>query len=505
MQDRNFFSALASRAPALETTLLTDVDGRKYSYGDLARESARVALALRSLGLKPGDRVTVQIEKSVTNLWLYLGVLRAGLVFHPLNTAYTQEEVRFFLSDAAPGLLVCDPSTMEDYEPLCQTLGISHLMSLDSAGQGSFARYVDGFSEIFATEHRKDDDLAVLLYSSGTTGRPKGIMLSHGNLHSNAEVLVPYWGFTEQDVLLHALPVFHVHGLFVAIHCVLMSGASMQWLPSFDVQNVQSCLPRSTVMMGVPTYYSRLLAEPTFGRGDCRTMRLFISGSAPLLPTIFEQFRQRTGHTLLERYGMSETGMNSSNPLSGERRLGTVGLPLPGTEIRICDTAHSPLPVGEIGEIEVRGANVFKGYWRMPEKTAADFTADGWFVTGDQGLVDSDGYLSIVGRSKDMVISGGLNVYPKEVEAVLNALPGVAESAVFGVPHPDFGEAVVAALVMEAGCAVSTEAVRVELAAQLAAFKLPKRIQVLSELPRNALGKVQKNRLREQWSEPFMS
>jgi len=503
MVNANFYSALAHKAPPANTVLLTDVDGRRYCYGDLEREAARFASALRALGLQKGDRVTVQIEKSVANLWLYLGALRAGLVFHPLNTAYTPEEVRFFLSDAEPGLLVCDPSKLSVYEPLCRELGVGHLLSLDGNGHGSFADYVADFSEHFVTEHCDEDELAVLLYSSGTTGRPKGIMLSHRNLRSNAEVLVSSWGFTSQDVLLHVLPVFHVHGLFVAVHCVLMSGASMHWLPAFDVNSVQTLLPASTVMMGVPTYYTRLLAEPSFGREDCRNMRVFISGSAPLLPETFAQFRERTGHTILERYGLSETGMNCSNPLNGERRAGTVGLPLPGTDIRVCDSEHKPVPSGEIGEIEVRGSNVFKGYWRMPEKTASDFTVDGWFITGDQGRIDTDGYLSIVGRSKDMVISGGLNVYPKEVETVLNDLPEIKESAVFGVPHPDFGEAVVAVVVMEANCTGSAEDIRAKLIGSLASFKLPKRIHVMSELPRNTMGKVQKNALRTQWSEPF--
>ncbi len=503
MANANFFAALASAAPSADKTLLTDIDGYQYSYGDLDRESARVAAALRGLGLEPGDRVSVQVEKSVANLWLYMGVLRAGLVYHPLNTAYALEEMRYFLGNAEPGLLVCDSSKLESYGPLCAEAGIAHLFSLDADSNGSLADYVASFPADFPVAHRDDDDLAALLYSSGTTGRPKGIMLTHKNLRSNAEVLVNYWRFSRDDVLLHALPVFHVHGLFVAVHCVLMSGASMHWLPGLDVARVQTLLPYSTVMMGVPTYYTRLLAEPSFGRKDCQNMRLFISGSAPLLEETFDSFAERTGHTILERYGMSETGMNSSNPLNGERRAGTVGFPLPGTEIRVCDGEHNPLAVGEIGEIEVRGPNVFKGYWRMPEKTAADITPEGWFVTGDQGRLDERGYLSIVGRSKDMVISGGLNVYPKEVELLLNDLPGVQESAVFGVPHPDFGEAVVATIVPLEDAALSAEAIREQLNDQLAKFKVPKRIQFAAALPRNTMGKVQKNVLREQWSEPF--
>lgn len=504
MATGNFFAALADRVPSEATRLLTTPDGQQYTYGDLERESARVASALRQLGLQPGDRVSVQVEKSVANLWLYLGVLRAGLVYHPLNTAYAHEEMRYFLNNAEPGLLLCDPSKEASLRALCATAGIDHLYTLDAQGLGTFHDYCASCPVTHTTEPRADDDLAVLLYSSGTTGRPKGIMLTHRNLRSNAEVLVDYWGFTEDDVLLHALPIYHVHGLFVGLHCVLMSGASMHWLPGFTVRQVRDLLPQSTVMMGVPTYYTRLLTDDAFGRDECRSMRLFVSGSAPLLEETFDSFAARTGHTILERYGMSETGMNCSNPLNGERRAGTVGFPLPGTEIRICDDEHNPLPPGAIGELEVRGPNVFKGYWRMPEKTAADFTEDGWFVTGDQGRIDERGYVSIVGRSKDMVITGGLNVYPKEVEMLINDIPGVAESAVFGVPHPDFGEAVVATVVPLAGVEIQPEDIQGALAEQLAKFKCPKRIQMAAELPRNAMGKVQKKQLRETWSEPFV-
>lgn len=503
MTNANFFTSLALRAPEASTTLLTTVDGAQYNYGDLERQSAKAANALRELGLQPGDRVSVQIEKSVANLWLYMGVLRAGLVFHPLNTGYALEEMRFFLGDAEPALLVCDPAKSDVYKAVCEELGIAFLLTLDADGHGSLADVWRNASSEYETEPREGDDLAVLLYSSGTTGRPKGIMLSHENLRSNADVLVDYWQIQETDVLLHALPIYHVHGLFVGVHCVLMSGASMHWLPAFEAKQVRSRLPLCTIMMGVPTYYTRLLADPDFGGTDCRTMRLFISGSAPLLEETFNTFAERTGHTILERYGMSETGMNASNPLDGERRAGTVGFPLPGTQIRICDDAHRPLDTGEVGELEVRGPNVFKGYWRMPNKTAEDFTADGWFVTGDQGRIDERGYLSIVGRSKDMVITGGLNVYPKEVEIVINGIEGVVESAVFGVPHPDFGEAVVATVVVRPDSDITSAAIDDVLRAKIAKFKLPKRVQIADQLPRNAMGKVQKNVLRQEWDDPF--
>lgn len=499
MTHGNFYATLARRAPSATTPLLTDQSGMVYTYGDLEAQSARFANALVALGLQPGDRVSVQVEKSVANLWLYLATLRAGLVFHPLNTAYSQEEMAYFLGNAEPALVVCDPSKEESYRALCEQCGIDRLVTLDAVGEGSLSRLAAEQSAVFDTTERAPEDLAVLLYSSGTTGRPKGIMLTHENLRSNAAVLVDHWGFTSDDVLLHCLPIFHVHGLFVAIHCVLMSGASMNWLAGFDRQDVRACLPKSTVMMGVPTYYTRLLADPDFSNADCASMRLFISGSAPLLEETFSAFAARTGHTILERYGMSETGMNSSNPLNGERRAGTVGFPLPGTEIRVCTSKHQPVPAGEIGEIEVRGANVFAGYWRMPEKTQEDFTADGWFVTGDQGRFDSQGYLAIVGRSKDMVITGGLNVYPKEVEALLNTLEGVAESAVFGIPDADFGEAVVAMVVAAPETTLDPDGLREQLINRIAKFKVPKHIRVTDSLPRNTMGKVQKNKLRETW------
>lgn len=497
------FARIAAQRP--DQALLTTPDGRCWRYADMLQETARVASGLALLGLQPGDRLSVQVHKSVANLWLYLGALRAGVVFHPLNTAYAFDEMRYFLANAEPRALICDPDRESDYQGLCAELGIEHLLTMDADGEGSFLDQLPQGTVEFATVSVRSDDLAALLYSSGTTGHPKGIMLSHRNLVANTEVLVEYWGFSRRDVLLHALPVYHVHGLFVAVHCVLASGASMIWLPGFTPESVLASLPSASVMMGVPTYYTRLMAEPAFDRKICAQMRLFISGSAPLLEETFEQFVERTGHHILERYGMSETGMNSSNPLAGERRSGTVGLPLPGTDIRIVGADRAALPPGEIGEIEVRGDNVFSGYWRMPDKTAEDIDAEGWFRTGDQGVIDDRGYLSIVGRSKDMVITGGLNVYPKEVERILDSLTGVRESAVFGVPHPDFGEAVVAAVVPVAGVQLDIAAMQSQLAQSLAKFKVPKRVQLVSALPRNAMGKVQKKLLRERWPQPFDS
>jgi len=498
--DANLYTALSQRFPEPSSTVLTTPDGQHFSYADLERESARYAQVLHSLGLQPGERVSVQVEKTPANLWLYLGVLRAGLVYHPLNTAYAPDEMRFFLSNAETRLLVCDPAKLAEYESLCDEVGVAQIETLDARGEGTLSALAAAQSGEFQTIARAPNDMAALLYSSGTTGRPKGIVLSHENLCANATVLVDLWGFSQSDVLLHALPIYHVHGLFVAVHCALMSGSRLIWLPRFEVDQVVAQLPKATVMMGVPTYYTRLLTEPKFGRELLAGMRLFISGSAPLLTETFDAFVTRTGHAILERYGMSETGMNTSNPLVGERVAGTVGMPLPGTEVRVCDTEHRVLPRGEIGEVEVRGANVFSGYWRMPEKTAEDFTEDGWFVTGDQGRFDEHGYLSIVGRSKDMVISGGLNVYPKEVESVLNDYPEILESAVIGVPDPDLGEAVVAWVVLESDQSLDEQALRQRLREKIAGFKVPKAIRAVDELPRNAMGKVQKTLLRERWS-----
>lgn len=500
----NLYAAFAAVfAKHGERVALRTETGEAYRYKDLERESARLGRFLLDAGLAVGDRVSVQVAKSPQALCLYLACLRAGLVFHPLNPAYRQAELEFFLADASPAVVVGDPADLSTLERLCAAAEVPHLYTLDARGGGSLTDGAGSSPADCPVADRADDDLAALLYSSGTTGRPKGIMLSHRNLRSNAEVLCEYWGFSESDVLLHALPVFHVHGLFVASHCTLLAGASMNWLPAFDVQGVLEKIPESTVMMGVPTYYVRLLDDPRFTAAICRNMRLFISGSAPLLEETFQAFQVRTGHTILERYGMTETGMNSSNPLAGERRGGTVGLALPGTELRVVDGEDAELPAGEVGRLQVRGPNVFRGYWQLPEKTAADFTADGFFDTGDQGMIEDDGYLRIVGRAKDMVISGGLNVYPKEIELLLDDVEAVRESAVIGVPHRDFGEAVVAVLVGDAASGPSEAEVIADLKERLSGFKVPKRVLWIDALPRNAMGKVQKNQLRETYAELF--
>ncbi len=469
-------------------------DGTVIDYATLDAMSARYANLLLALGAETGDRVTVQCDKSVETLWLYLGTIRAGLVYHPLNNAYQENELDYFLSNAAPRIVVGDSTTLPTLKQLAAA--DATVISLPALAERATAA-----SDQFQTVTSDAADLAALLYSSGTTGVPKGIMLTHGNLASNARTLVESWGFTRDDVLLHALPIFHVHGLFVGISCVLMSGAAMVWQNGFSAAAVTAALPGCSVMMGVPTYYTRLLGYNAFNAAQCDSMRLFISGSAPLLPETFESFEQRTGHRILERYGMTETGMNTSNPLAGERIAGTVGPALPGVEIRVTDKDNNPLPAGEIGAVQVRGDNVFKGYWKLPEKTAEDFTDDGFFNTGDQGVIDTSGYLSIIGREKDMVISGGLNIYPKEIELLIDQQPGVAESAVFGVPHPDFGEGVVAAIVESSQGTLDQDAIISALKASIAAFKVPKAVVFVDELPRNTMGKVQKKQLRDTYND----
>lgn len=483
--------------------LLCTEQDRSYTYSDIDRRSSQFARFLTDLGASPGDRVSVQVEKSPESLCLYLACLRAGLVFHPLNMGYKSGELDYFLDNAEPAVVICDARSESIIRPIADAKGIDHLLTLNADGGGTLSDTASSSPADFTTLRREKDDLAALLYSSGTTGVPKGIMLTHSNLLRNTEALVEAWGFTEADRLLHALPIFHVHGLFVAIGCVLLSGSSMRWLPAYDAQQVIRFLPECTVLMGVPTYYTRLLAEESFTATTAKNARLFISGSAPLLEETFAEFEQRTGQRILERYGMTETNMNSSNPLDGERRPGTVGPPLPGVEIRICDDAGKVVDTGEIGNLQVRGPNVFIGYWKMPEKTAEDFTDDGFFNTGDKGQIDADGYVSIVGRAKDVVITGGLNVYPKEVELFIDDLPGIKESAVIGVPHADFGEAVVAVVVPETGGDVAEAAIIESAKENLANFKVPKRVVVVDELPRNTMAKVQKNVLREQYGELF--
>ena len=496
----NLYELIHRRVEAApERTVIETLGGARLTYGELDQRSARLAGRLARLGVGRGDRVAAQIEKSVANALLYLACLRLGAVYLPLNTAYTQSELEYFFGDAEPALIVCDPAKKVAIEALSGT----RVATLDQQGKGDLIESLDAAPARFEIAPVGDDDLAALLYTSGTTGRSKGAMITHRNLASNALTLVDAWGFSDADVLLHVLPLYHVHGLFVAFNTVLLAGGRLIFLPSFDAAEALEVLPRATVLMGVPTYYTRLLAQDGLSAARCAGVRLFVSGSAPLLEDTFRQFEARTGQRILERYGMTETGMSTSNPLSGERRPGTVGLPLPGIEARVADEAGRILGPGEIGVLEVRGPNVFKGYWRMPQKTAQEFRPDGFFVTGDLARIDADGYVSIVGRAKDLIISGGLNVYPKEIESVIDDLPGVVESAVIGLPHPDFGEAVSAVVVPAPGAAPDEAAVIAALRERLAGFKVPKRVWFAPSLPRNAMGKVQKNALRDQHKDAF--
>ena len=471
--------------------------GRVIHYDELDQWSARIANVLVDAGCTAGDRVAVQVEKCWQALALYLACLRAGLVYLPLNTAYKKAELEYFFGDAEPRLIVCRPESAGFTAALRPEAAI---LTLDGDGGTLLEPARDAASD-FATVVSAPNDLAAILYTSGTTGRAKGAMLTHRNLASNALALVEHWSFTRGDVLLHALPIYHVHGLFFACHCTLVAGSRMLWLSRFDAKQVIEQLPHATVMMGVPTFYTRLLAEETFGPAVCERMRLFMSGSAPLLAPTFEAFRERAGHTILERYGMSETGVITSNPLDGERRAGSVGLPLPGVSVRVSNEAGAPCAPGEVGGIEVKGPSVFSGYWRMPEKTAEDFTADGYFRTGDMGEFAPGGYLKIVGRAKDLIITGGLNVYPAEIEERINALPGVAEAAVIGVPDADLGEAVTAVVVARPAHALTEHDLIAALKTEIASFKVPKHVHFVADLPRNVMGKVQKNVLREIYSQ----
>ncbi|WKB51255.1 malonate--CoA ligase [Eleftheria terrae] len=504
----NLFAALRAGWPAeLDGIAIETDNGLHYRWSDLERGSAMMANLLASLGLPAGARIAVQTDKSVEALMLYLATLRAGLVYLPLNTAYRLAELEYFIGNAEPSVVVCASRDFSAVSKLAFSMGTAYVFTLDDTRSGSLLERASHMSDRHEPVPRSPEDLAVILYTSGTTGRSKGAMLTHGNMLSNALTLRDYWDWRREDVLIHALPIFHIHGLFVAVHSALLQGSRMIWLSKFDPATVVAKLPHASVFMGVPTLYVRLLAEPGLTREACAGMRLFISGSAPLLVETFERFRERTGHTILERYGMSETVMLTSNPCrpeDGPRVGGTVGRPLPGVSVRVVDAkTGQPCGVGEIGGVEVRGPNVFAGYWRLPEKTAEEFTADGWFRTGDVGRFDENGYLSIVGRSKDLVISGGYNVYPAEVEDVLNRQDGVAESAVIGVPHPDFGEAVVAVAVARPGVLLQEAALIAALKDALANYKVPKRVFVVAELPRNTMGKVQKALLREQHRELF--
>jgi len=491
MNANHLFDGLLGGREADDKILLTPADDRTWTYSELYALSGQLAGLLQSSGVTPGDRVAMQVDKSVEALALYLATVRAGGVFLPLNNAYTRSEVGYFLDDAEPRVFVCAGQRESEYGDIEATL-----FTLDADGEGSLMRAAKKRPGALAPVARQAGDLAAILYTSGTTGLSKGAMLSHGNLLSNSLSLVDYWQFDDRDVLLHALPIFHTHGLFVATNVALLAHASMIFLRRFDLEAMLAELPRATSLMGVPTFYTRLLAEPRFDRDLVAHMRLFVSGSAPMLAETHEQFEQRTGQRILERYGMTETNMNTSNPYSGERRAGSVGFPLPGIEIRICD-GERELAQGETGMIEVRGPNVFLGYWRKPEKTAQELRADGFFITGDLGRIDDDGYLHILGREKDLIISGGYNIYPKQIETEIDVLDGVAESAVFGVADADFGEAVAAAIVLEAGATLAQDDIIDALCETLARFKLPRRMYFVDELPRNAMGKVQKNLLRE--------
>ncbi|MFO1207689.1 MAG: AMP-binding protein [Amaricoccus sp.] len=492
----NLFARLAAGFPAdTSRVFLETADGTARTFGQLLDEAARIAALLAAAGAGPGERVVVQAEKSVAGIPLYLGALQAGAVYVPLNPAYTPAEVAHFLADAEPAVLVCDPAAEPALAPLA---GRARVFTMAPDGSGTLTAAAAAQTPADAVAERADGDLAAILYTSGTTGRSKGAMLTGSNLWSNATTLHKAWGFRPDDVLIHALPIFHTHGLFVALNLMLLNGGRMIFLPKFDADTVIGLLPKATVLMGVPTFYTRMLSSPRLTREAASGMRLFVSGSAPLLAATHADFEARTGHRILERYGMTETNMTASNPLDGERRAGTVGPALPGIAVRLRSPEGAEIPPGETGVLEVKGPNVFKGYWRMPDKTAEEFR-DGWFVTGDLARIAPDGYVTIVGRAKDLIISGGLNVYPKEIESAIDALPGVTESAVIGVPHPDFGEAVVAVLTATADPGDVAAALR----DRLAAFKLPKHVAVVDELPRNAMGKVQKNLLRDRYAGLF--
>ncbi|UWU77202.1 malonyl-CoA synthase [Bradyrhizobium huanghuaihaiense] len=499
----NLFSRLFDGLDDPKRLAIETQDGAHISYGDLVARAGQMANVLVARGVKPGDRVAVQVEKSVANIVLYLATVRAGAVYLPLNTAYTLNELDYFIGDAEPSLVVCDPSKAEGLAPIAAKVK-AKVETLGADGKGSLTEAADKASSEFTTVPRENDDLAAILYTSGTTGRSKGAMLTHDNLASNSLSLVGYWRFTDKDVLIHALPIYHTHGLFVATNVTLFSRASMIFLPKLDPDLIVKLMARATVLMGVPTFYTRLLQNAALSHETTKHMRLFISGSAPLLADTHREWSARTGHAVLERYGMTETNMNTSNPYDGERVPGAVGFPLPGVSVRVTEPeTGKELPREEIGMIEVKGPNVFKGYWRMPEKTKSEFRPDGFFITGDLGKIDDKGYVHILGRGKDLVISGGFNVYPKEIESEIDAMPGVVESAVIGVPHADFGEGVTAVLVCNKGADVSEASVLKALDGRLAKFKMPKRVFVVDELPRNTMGKVQKNVLRDTYKDIY--
>ena len=502
----NLYALLESGFPKDKSACAIEThDGLYYSWQDLEAATSKIANLLLALDLPQGSRVAVQVEKSPEALFLYLATLKAGLVYLPLNTAYQSAEMEYFVGNAEPAVVICSPKNYYWVSQVAKKAGTKHVYTLGEDRSGTLLEKAAPYPNKGKTVKRSDDDLAAILYTSGTTGRSKGAMLSHANLGSNAKVLQKFWAWKKGDVLLHALPIFHVHGLFVASHGALLNGSKMIWLPRLDTKELIKHMPRSTIMMGVPTFYVRLLLDPSFTKNTVKNMRLFVSGSAPLLTETFNSFQERTGHTILERYGMSETAMLTSNPYEGRRIGGSVGLPLPKTQIRVTADNGKLCGVNEIGNVEVKGPNIFKGYWRMPEKTKEEFTKDGWFKTGDVGRWGGETsggkvpkeYLCIVGRSKDLIISGGYNVYPKEIESFIDDMPGVDESAVVGIPHPDFGEAVLAVVVAKPGQSLNADSMIADLKGKIANFKVPKRIVIVSELPRNAMGKVQKNILRQ--------
>jgi malonyl-CoA/methylmalonyl-CoA synthetase len=503
IMNANLFSRLFDGLYDPNRLAIETIDGQRISYGELISRAGQMANVLVDRGVKPGDRVAAQTEKSVPGLVLYLAAVRAGAVYLPLNTAYTLNELEYFITDAEPSLVVCDPSRAAGIGAIAAKVGAG-VETLGADGKGSLTDAAAKAHAEFATVVRADDDLAAILYTSGTTGRSKGAMLTHDNLASNSRTLVDYWRFTNKDVLIHALPIYHTHGLFVASNVTLFAQASMIFLPKFDPDLIIKSMARSTVLMGVPTFYTRLLQSPALTRQSTQHMRLFVSGSAPLLADTHREWSARTGHAVLERYGMTETNMNTSNPYDGDRVPGAVGHALPGVSVRVTDPeTGKELPGETIGMIEVKGPNVFKGYWRMPEKTRSEFRDDGFFITGDLGKIDGNGYVHILGRGKDLVISGGFNVYPKEIESEIDAMPGVVESAVIGVPHADFGEGVTAVIVCNKDAKVDETSVLTALDGRLAKFKMPKRVIVVDELPRNAMGKVQKNILRDTYSDIY--
>ncbi len=503
-KSHNLYALFESRFPADRTEIALETDtGATFSFADLHGQSAQAAMALTALGVQSGDRVAVQAPKSAMALFLYLGCLRAGAIYLPMNTAYTAKEVDYLLRDAEPVVFVSDPGNQAVMD-VAEKAQVRHVLTLDVAGRGTLADAVEGAPSSFETVTSAADDIAAILYTSGTTGQPKGAMLSHDNLASNALTLHKAWGFAPGDVLLHSLPIFHAHGLFVALPCALLNGSKQIFMPGFNARDVVERLPRATVFMGVPTHYVRLLGETDFDRTCTANMRLFVSGSAPLMEDTFREFETRTGHTILERYGMTETVMNTSNPYEGARVPGSVGPPLPGIRVRVCAEDGAELAQGDTGVLEVKGPNVFKGYWRNPEKTQSEFRDDGFFITGDLSRIDENGYVHIVGRAKDLIISGGYNVYPKEVETALLELSAVSDAAVIGVPHTDFGEGVTAVVVADGAGVIDEADLIAALKKDLASYKVPKRVIEVDEIPRNTMGKVQKNALREAYKDLYL-